>query len=344
MSFNRKPFDPPRDWMKIKTIDMHTGGEPLRVILDGFPELQGSNVLEYRRFIKEHHDYLRTALMFEPRGHADMYGCLMVPSDVADFGVIFMHNEGYSTMCGHATIAITKLAVEAGWVEVSEPETSIKIEAPCGVLTAFADVKDRKASNIRFYNVPSFVVALDEETEVPGIGKVSYDLAYGGAFYAYVNADQLGLQCTPAHYQQLISTGMAIKQSVMASSQKVRHPFEEDLGFLYGTIFIGGPVSEGVDSRNVCVFAEGEVDRSPTGSGVSGRVAIHHRRKELAVGESMRIESILGTQFSCKITKTAQYGPFEAVIPEVSGEAHFTGQNEFWIDPNDPLKDGFILR
>ncbi|MBC6409042.1 MAG: proline racemase family protein [Ekhidna sp.] len=344
MKFSTNSYHAPRDWMRIQSIDMHTGGEPLRVILDGFPALKGKNVLELRRYAKAHYDHLRTALMFEPRGHADMYGCIIVSSEVADFGVIFLHNEGYSTMCGHATIAITKLAVEAGWVKVEEPETSIKIEAPCGVLTACARVKNGVAHHIRFLNVPSFVVALDEQTEVPGIGKVTYDLAYGGAFYAYVDAGKLGLSCTPDHYQQLISTGMKIKRSVIKSSNKIHHPSEEDLSFLYGTIFIGGPVSEGVNSRNVCVFAEGEVDRSPTGSGVSGRVAIHHRRNELAVGESMRIESILGSTFDCKIIKTEKYGSYQAVIPEVSGEAHYTGKNEFWIDPNDPFNKGFIFR
>ncbi|MDE0472652.1 MAG: proline racemase family protein [Ekhidna sp.] len=344
MKFSVNNYSPSRDWIRIQTLDMHTGGEPLRVILDGFPELKGKNVLECRKYVKEHYDHLRTALMFEPRGHADMYGCIVVSSEVADFGVVFMHNEGYSTMCGHATIAITKLALESGWVAVEEPETSITIEAPCGILTASAQVKNGVAHHIRFLNVPSFVVALDEETEVPGVGKITYDLAYGGAFYAYVDAENLGLSCTPDNYQQLISTGMNIKRSVMRASNKVRHPFEEDLSFLYGTIFIGGPISEGVNSRNVCVFAEGEVDRSPTGSGVSGRVAIHHHRNELAMGESMRIESILGSTFTCKIVKTEKYGPYFAVIPEVSGEAYYTGKNEFWIDPNDPFNKGFILR
>jgi len=343
MKYKSSSFNIPEGWLSIKTIDMHTGGEPLRVILDGFPEVHGNNILEQRNYIRTNLDHLRTALMFEPRGHADMYGVVVTESDVADFGVVFMHNEGYSTMCGHATIAISKLAVESAWVEVTEPETKLLIEAPCGVLTAFVTVKNGKAGSIRFLNVPSFVVELDAEVEVRGLGKVKYDLAYGGAYYAFVDANALGIPCTPDYYRELIQKGMDIKRAV-AKSRTIAHPLEPDLSFLYGTIFIGGPISEGVDSRNVCIFAEGEADRSPTGSGVSGRVAIHLKRGELAIGETMKIESILGTRFDCKVVEEVQYQGIDAVIPEVRGTAYVTGKNEFLIDPKDPLKEGFILR
>ena len=343
MKYRSDSFNIPNDWLTINTIEMHTGGEPLRVILDGFPELKGNNVLEYRNHIKSNLDHLRTALMFEPRGHADMYGVVVTDSEVADFGVVFMHNEGYSTMCGHATIAISKLAVEANWVEVTEPETKLLIEAPCGLLTAYVAVENGKVDKVRFLNVPSFVVDLDAEVQVEGLGKISYDLAYGGAYYAFVNADKLGIPCTPDHYQELIKSGMDIKRAVMAS-REITHPTEADLSFLYGTIFIGGPVSDQVDSRNVCIFAEGEVDRSPTGSGVSARVAINHKRGELALGQTMRVESILGTQFDCKAVDEVSYEGLDAVIPEVTGTAYVTGKNQFAIDPNDPLREGFILR
>ncbi len=341
--FKLSTFEIPDDWLTIETIEMHTGGEPLRVILDGFPELKGNSVLEYRSYIRRHFDHLRTALMFEPRGHADMYGVVVTPSEIADFGVVFLHNEGYSTMCGHATIAVAKLAVEAGWVKKVEPETKILIEAPCGVLTAYVKVEDGRIQDVRFLNVPSYVVALDQVVEVPGLGQVRYDLAYGGAYYSYVNAEDLELKCTSNDYLDLIRHGMAIKKAVMKSTEII-HPKEEDLGFLYGTIFIGGPVSEGVDSRNVCIFADGEVDRSPTGSGVSGRVAIHHERGELDVGDSMKIESILGTVFECKVVDEVDFEGVEAVIPEVTGTAYVTGKNTFTLDPQDPLKSGFIFR
>ena len=341
-------FQPPKEWLQIKTIDMHTGGEPLRVIIDGFPELKGNSVLDYRRYCKENYDYLRTALMFEPRGHADMYGCILLPpnDDEGDFGVIFLHNEGYSTMCGHAIIAISTLAVEMNWIDIKEGENILKIDAPCGRITSFANVKNGKVTGIRFHCVPSFVVGLDRTVKVEGLGNVTYDLAYGGAFYAYVdmNKNNFDFDLTPNSYRTLISKGMDIKRAVMQQDEEILHPFENDLSFNYGTIFIGDPLHEGVDSRNVCIFAEGEVDRSPTGSGVSGRMAIHKARKEIDFGEKMNIESITDSIFVGSVISEIDYGPYTAVIPQVEGTAHITGMHTFVINPKDPMKNGFILR
>lgn len=339
----------PQDWLQIKTIDMHTGGEPLRVILDGFPELKGSSVLDYRRYCKENYDELRTALMFEPRGHADMYGCILTPpnDNEGDFGIIFLHNEGYSTMCGHAIIAISTLAIEMKWIDVVEGENILKIDAPCGRITSYTTVNNGIITGVKFHCVPSFVVGLDKEIEVEGLGKVTYDLAYGGAFYAYVDMakNKFDFDLTSNSYRKLIQTGMDIKNAVMQSSNDIVHPFEEDLSFLYGTIFIDNQRQpSGMDSRNVCIFAEGEVDRCPTGSGVSGRMAIHKSRGEIDFGESKSIESITGSVFKGSVVKEENYGPFKAVIPQVEGTAHTTGQHTFVIDPNDPMKDGFILR
>ncbi len=343
---NKVGFEIPSHWHKIRTIDMHTGGEPLRVIIDGLPDLQGNNVLEYRQFIKNNYDYLRKALMFEPRGHADMYGCILLPpnDEGADFGILFLHNEGYSTMCGHAIIAITKLAIEMQWLDIKEPETKVSIDAPCGRITAYAKINQGKVESVYFHCVPSFVLALDLEVEVKELGKIKYDLAYGGAFYAYVDADKLGLDLIPENYSKLIQQGMAIKHAIMKTNKQINHPFEKDLSFLYGTIFIGGPVSKGIDSRNVCIFADGEVDRCPTGSGVSGRMPIHFARKEINIGETMTVESITGSVFTGSVLRTEKFGPYQAVIPQVEGEAYITGQHEFVIDPDDPFKHGFFLR
>ncbi|MEM7038028.1 MAG: proline racemase family protein, partial [Bacteroidota bacterium] len=240
--------------------------------------------------------------------------------------------------------AIAKLAVEAGWVPAVSPVTTLRIDAPCGQLTAFAEVVDGKVQAVRFHCVPSFVVGFDREVTVPGFGKVGYDLAYGGAFYAYVDSDRLGIPLVPENYGRLISVGMDIKRAVAAADADIQHPFEPDLSFLYGTIFVGGPVTEGLDSRNVCIFADGEVDRCPTGSGVSGRMAIHHARGEIGVGEKMLIESITGSVFSGSVVKTVDYGPHKAVIPEVGGTAHVTGMHTFVLDPDDPFPEGFFLR
>ncbi len=338
-------WEPPEHWIRIKTIDAHTAGEPFRVITSGYPNLPGDTILARRSYAKENLDSLRTALMWEPRGHADMYGCILTPpvSPGADIGVLFMHNEGYSTMCGHGIIGIVKVALDAGLLPVTAPETTVKIDTPAGLVTAHARVEAGQVRTVRFRNVPSFVLALDETVEVPGLGQVRYDLAFGGAFYAYVQAQDLGLSCTPEHVGALIEQGRAIKRAVMAS-RRIPHPFEADLSFLYGTIFIGMPHDSGSHSRNVCIFADGEVDRCPTGTGVSGRLAIHYARGELDVNQPIVVESIVGTRFRGQVVETTTYGPHPAIIPEVEGSAYITGRHEFLLDPADPLREGFILR
>jgi trans-L-3-hydroxyproline dehydratase len=326
-------------------IDAHTEGEPLRVVIDGFPELSGDTILAKRRFAQENLDHFRTALIWEPRGHADMYGCILTPpvSPEADFGVLFLHNAGYSTMCGHGIIGVATVALETGMLPMTTPETTIRIDTPAGLVTAHARVKDGRVRSVYFHNVPSFVLALDEEIEVPGLGAIRYDMSFGGAFYAYVQAADVGLACTPEHLGSLIEKGMAIKRAIAAHSPPT-HPDEPELSFIYGTIFIGPPVNSGSHSRNVCVFAEGEVDRSPTGTGVSGRLAIHHARGELAIDQPIVIESIIGSRFTGRVAQTLRLGPYAAIIPEVEGTAHLTGRHEFLIDPDDELRWGFLLR
>jgi trans-L-3-hydroxyproline dehydratase len=274
-----------------------------------------------------------------------MYGCIVTPpvSPEADIGILFMHNEGYSTMCGHGIIGIAKVALETGLLPMTAPETRIKIDTPAGLVTAHARVSEGQVQSVYFHNVPSFVLALDETVDVPGLGQVRYDIAFGGAFYAYVQAEEVGLTCTPEDFRPLIEKGMAIKRAIMAS-RPIPHPFEEDLSFLYGTIFIGPPLGEGAHSRNVCIFAEGEVDRCPTGTGISGRLAIHYARDEVGLNQPIVVESIIGSRFTGRIVETTTFGPYPAIIPEVEGTAYITGRQEFLIDPADPLRDGFILR
>ena len=345
-------WNPPAHWRRITTIDAHTAGEPFRVIVDGFPELEGETILARRRYARDNFDQLRTALMWEPRGHADMYGGIVTPpvSLRSDLGVLFIHNEGFSTMCGHGIIALATVALETGMV-AAQPrgEPQLAIDTPAGRVEARARMDGERVESITFRNVPSFVVALDETVRVPGLGEVRYDLAFGGAFYAYVDARSVGLSLTGADFRPIIEKGQAIKRAVM-DSREISHPFEDDLGFLYGVIFVG---AAGADenhshdahhSRNVCVFADGEVDRSPTGTGVSGRLAIHHARGEIDTDQPIVIESILGTSFTGRVIAPSTFGPYPAIIPEVEGSARITGRHEFLIDPSDDLRHGFILR
>jgi proline racemase len=330
---------PPTNWTAITTIDLHTGGEPLRVITGGLPPIEGCTVLEKRRYFREHYDRLRTGLMFEPRGHADMYGAVISSSQDADFDVFFLHNEGYSTMCGHAIIALTKLVIESNMAQ----GPAVSFNVPAGRIEASASIEHRRVVQASFRNVPSFLYQRDQLIRVEGLGSVKFDIAYGGAFYALVDAVPLGLGLDASNHLELIDAGRKIKQAIM-KAMPVEHPFEQDLSFLYGTIFTGPARELAHHSRNVCIFAEGEVDRSATGSGVSARAALHHAKGELRLNEKITIESILGSTMTVQVVEQTKLGPHYAVVPEVSGTAHVTGRNEFWFDPDDPFRSGFIFR
>ena len=335
-------WTPPSDWIRITTIDAHAAGEPLRVITGGLPAIPGDTILAKRRYAREHIDHLRRALMFEPRGHADMYGCIVTEpvSPDGDFGVLFMHNEGYSTMCGHGVIALVTVVLETGLLD---PREAIRLDTPAGRVTARANFEHQRVRAVAFENVPSFAYKLDQSVMVPGLGEIRYDVGFGGAFYAYCEAEDLGVEIVPREHRKLIEVGMAVKRAVM-DSLEIRHPFEDDLGFLYGTIIHSPSPGEGANSRNVCIFAEGEVDRSPTGTGVSGRVALEHAKGRLGVGESFVIESLIGTRFTGRVVRETTFGGYAAVVPEVEGSAWITGRHEFLISPDDPLTGGFIMR
>ncbi len=338
-------WKPPDDWPVITVIDCHAAGEPLRVVTGGLPPIPGDTILAKRRHAQQHLDHLRRILVFEPRGHADMYGCILTEpvTPDGDLGVLFMHNEGFSTMCGHGVIGLVTVLYETGAFRAAGAETVLRLDVPAGRVTARARLEGGRVRSVAFENVPSFVFALDREVDVPGFGVVRCDVAFGGAFYAYCRAANLAVRLVPEEFRRLIEAGMAVKRAVMVALP-VRHPVEPDLGFLYGTIITGPPHGPGTDSRNVCIFANGEVDRSPTGSGVSGRLAIEHARGHLAVGQPFVVESLLGTTFTGRILRTAAMGDVAAVIPEIEGSASITGRSEFALQPGDPLAEGFILR
>jgi proline racemase len=337
-----RDWRPPKNWRRVSVIDSHAAGEPLRVVTGGVDPIPGDTIVAKRAWAREHLDALRRGLMFEPRGHADMYGAIVTEPATPDghLGVLFMHNEGWSTMCGHGIIALTTVAFETGMLA---PAEIVRIDAPAGRITARPKREGDRVLSVAFENVPSFVLDLDAAVDVPGLGKIRYDLAFGGAFYAYVDVAQLGLDVSAKDYRGLIDAGWRIKKAVMAA-RPIPHPFEPELSFLYGTI-IGGPAKDpGGHARNVCVFADGEVDRSPTGTGVSGRVAIEHARGRLKERNAFVVESVIGTRFTGRVLRETTFGPHRAVVPEVEGQAWISGRSELWFDPDDPLASGFILR
>jgi trans-L-3-hydroxyproline dehydratase len=246
-------------------------------------------------------------------------------------------------MCGHAIIALTKLVLETGMILKEGSAPVLNIDAPPGRIVSTANMENGKVTNMSFLNVPSYLCIDNETVEVEGIGPVNFSVAFGGAFYAIVKAKELDLNLDESDYNKLIDYGKRIKSAVKQKFE-IKHPFEEDLSFLYGVIFTGEPKNPDNHSRNVCIFAEGEVDRSATGSGVSARAALHFAKGEMNIEEKYTIESILGTTMDVKIVKTTKFGPYDAVIPEVTGRAYITGRNEFYFDPNDPLKYGFTFR
>jgi len=327
------------------TVDTHAGGEPLRIVTAGVPRIPGVTILEKRRWARDNLDHVRRALMLEPRGHADMYGCYVTEpvSEGADMGVIFMHNEGYSDMCGHGIIALATVAVQQGLVARTTPETRVGIDSPAGFIEAFVQWDGRQTGNVRFLNVPSFLFARDVTVQTESFGEVTVDIAFGGAFYAYFSASQLGLEIHPRNTPRLVEVADEVKRAVVASLP-IRHPLVPELDSLYGVIIDGPPRFEGNDQANICVFAEREVDRSATGTGTSGRVAQLVARGQLQVGETLRNESIVGTVFEGKAFTETRIGDLRAVVPEIAGTAHIVGFNQWVIDPRDELRAGFLVR
>jgi proline racemase len=332
----------------IRAVDYHTGGEPFRILLEGAPELEGRTVIERRRWAMANLDAIRHLVIDEPRGHADMYGCFVTPPNDAgaDLGVVFFHNEGYSTACGHGTIALATWAIESGRVPAQEPETAITIDVPSGRLPCRAAVRNGRVESVTFRNVPSFALATG--VRVPtSRGQIEVDVSFGGAFYGSVDVRRLGLDVSPASLADLIALQRELRPQLDARLDP-RHPDEPDLAGIYGIIYwqsAAPAAGYGLVQRNVTIFADGEVDRSPCGSGTSARLALLDASGELRRGERLRHWSIVDSVFGAAVVGD---GPAidgrASVLTEVTGSAYRTGTHEFTLDPADPLGTGFLLR
>jgi proline racemase len=330
------------NYPRIDVVDMHTGGEPLRIITNGYPDVEGDTILEKRRYVTQHLDHLRKFLMFEPRGHKEMYGALLVEPSLpeADLAVLFMHNEGYSTMCGHAVIALGRYAIDEGLVEQQFPKTTVNIECPCGLVKVEVDSVTSETS---FISVPAFALLLDQEIEINSGNKIKVDISYGGAFYALVEDHTLGLNIEQDSVEKLTHAADIVTQSAKAQL-KLTHPDSDDLAFLYGTIITDSNLDSKKPSKNICIFADAQVDRSPTGSGVTARMAQAYAKSIYQVGEKARFKSIVDSEFLAEVHSTANLEGYNAVHVKVSGKGFYTGRSSFFYDEGDDLGKGFLCR
>ncbi len=331
---------------RLRTIDAHAAGEPLRLIVEGFPSPRGRTMLEKRAWVRSHCDWIRRALMQEPRGHLDMYGAVLTEpvAPGSDAGVLFMHNEGYSTMCGHGIIAVVSIALEHRLILNRADSAGIVLDSPAGPIRATAQFEpesDRRVRSVRFANVPSFVYLPGLSVRI-GSREIPVDVAFGGAFYAIVDSEAAGVPVEQNRLGDLRRLGMEIKQAVEAT-QSIVHPSEKDLRGIYGTIFTGPPRHPSADLRNVTIFADAEVDRSPCGTGTCAVMAVLSAMGLLQDHSPFVHESLIGTTFSGRIVARTVVGEHEAIVPEIEGSAWVTGQHEFLVDDDDPLKEGFRI-
>ena len=355
----------PSHHISIETLDLHCAGEPLRIIRSGFPAVPDLPVLERRQWVMENADHIRRAVIHEPRGHHDMYGAILLPphSDEADVCVLFMHNEGYSTMCGHGIIAITTALIEEGLYPAIEPLTTIRYEVPAGIVSASAatsraDDDTWVVQGVRFTNVPSYLAAQSLTVRPDGIqlhgdaarlGGLSVDISFGGAYYGIVRAADLGLRIVPAQADALRRAGAAITQ-VLRRDHTPAHPTDPALAFVYGTIIVDfdprtSPDGRARDAhiRNATIFADAQLDRSPCGSGTSAILAQLHARGRLHVGQEIVNAGITGEHFLGRIEAETALGPYPAVSTSIAGSAHVIGHSTLVVDSRDPLGGGFVL-
>jgi trans-L-3-hydroxyproline dehydratase len=331
--------------LTLRTVDMHTAGEPVRIVVGGYPEVEGATILAKRRWVEEHLDHLRRLLMHEPRGHAEMYGVIPVAPDLpeADLAVLFMHNAGYSTMCGHATIAVGRWAIESGLVPAREPMTEFTLQVPAGPVRVSASVDSGRVGRVAFESVPAFVAHSRATVPVPGYRDITLDVAYGGAFYALAAAADYGLRLPGSPVADLTAAAWATTSAVR-SALPLTHPADPDLGFLYGTILTDGEDAWSArPTVNLCVFADRQVDRSPTGSGVTARIALQHASGAIALGVERDFAGVLGSVFTGKAIAATRVGDHPAVVVEVAGKAYYTAEATFVLEADDPLP-AFLVR
>ncbi|WP_367140066.1 MULTISPECIES: proline racemase family protein [Streptomyces] len=325
-------------------VDSHTEGMPTRVITGGVGVIPGATMAERRLHFIEHMDHLRTLLMYEPRGHASMSGAILQPPTRpdADYGVLYIEVSGVLPMCGHGTIGVATVLVETGMVPVSEPVTTVRLDTPAGLITVDVQVEDGAAKAATLTNVPSFCLALDRKADVPGYGTVTYDLAFGGNFYAFVELGALGLPFDRDRKDDLLAAGLAVMDAINASPDRPVHPEHPGISGLKH-VYLAAPGSDARRSRHAMAIHPGWFDRSPCGTGTSARMAQLHARGALPLERDFVNESFIGTRFTGRLVGETQVAGLPAVVPAVTGRAWITGTAQYFLDPDDPFPGGFLL-
>jgi len=329
----------------ISTVDTHTAGEPTRIVVSGIPKIRGKTLGEKIEYLRKELDFVRSAIMREPRGHNDMFGAIITEPTVpeADLGVIFTDCGGYLTGCGHGSIGVATVAVELGWVRATEPSTTVLLDTPSGVVKANVHVRNGRVKGVTIRNVPSFLYKPNVQLSIPSLGDVRLDISFGGNFFALVDASQLGIKIEPTNTERLIDVGIKIKNAIN-EEVKVNHPLLKYIDTVELVELYGKPTRPEAHSKNIVVFGVGQADRSPCGTGTSARMAELHAKGKLKLNEEFVYESIAGTIFRGKLVEETRVGRFKAVVPEITGNAYITGLNQLMFDPDDPLKHGFLLK
>lgn len=327
----------------FSTIDTHTGGNPTRTVISGLPPLKGKTMSEKMLYMEEHYDWIRKFLMNEPRGHGVMSGALLVDPchPDADVGVIYIETGGYLPMCGHDTIGFCTALIEAGLIQVKEPYTNLNLDTPAGLVEVIIKVKDGKAEEVTFANVPAFLLKTIT-IDVEDIGEINCDIAYGGNFYGIVDARPLNLDLTKENTSEIIDMGIKIRNAIN-TTEEVIHPEYPFINGLTHMEFFTDPVHPEADIKNTVVVPPGGIDRSPCGTGTSAKLAVMHAKGEIKEHEQFVHESIVGSLFKARVINTTHVKDVAAVIPEVTGSAWVMGMHRFFYNERDPLKEGFLL-
>lgn len=326
----------------LNAVDTHTEGEPTRIITGGVGHLAGDSISEKRDSFRRHQDHVRTALVAEPRGHKDMFGCVLTEpaGPDAEFGMFFMDNGGYQDMCGHATIGVSTALVELGMVAGEGPRRRIRFETPAGFVESVVQMENGRAASVTFRGVPSFVEHLDVSLPVPGFGDLTVDVAYGGNWFVYVDAGELGIEVSLRNIREVVDLGMRAREAANRTLS-VQHPEIPGSDHINIATVLAQPEDPAATYRNVHVFGPRQFDRSPGGTGNCARLAVLHRKGKLGGDRSVRIESVTGGMFVARMVGETRVGDRQAVAPEITGSAHITGFHQFPLDPRDRLGHGF---